>query len=212
MNSTHSCAFPLICPPPPESTDETHEGKEKHSTAGCGVPNCISYWIIPLCVSTWNRKLGMFQNRSDVMNRLFGLSPPNQSPLAVMKLIYAHDCFDVFMSATASGTSVSERGRACTCVCSSSSGLLKACWETCQCRSGRGKSPKCTEEPGPHPPPPLVPPPVLLSSYFLQHSFRKTRLHNRSYIFFTSKKSQMFSASCHFLLHVRVEISKFSVD
>lgn len=44
------------------------------------------------------------------------------------------------------------KARACPHVCGSSSGLLKACWEACHCKSGKGKSPKCTEERTHHPP------------------------------------------------------------
>ena len=41
----------------------------------------------------------------------------------------------------------------CVCAfCSSSSGLLKACWDACHSESGDRKSPKCTEERTHHPP------------------------------------------------------------
>lgn len=92
----------------------------------------------------------------------------------------------MFKSANASGTSVRVRADcACMRVCGSSSGLLKACWEACHCKSGKGKSPKCTEERTHHPPlslsvslSPLLPRSLLLSlmliyttpllQYFLQ--------------------------------------------
>lgn len=71
----------------------------------------------------------------------------------IMKYIYVYDCFDVCSWVQRIWYKCeSACGWACVRVCGSSSGLLKACWEACHCKSGKGKSPKCTEERTHHPP------------------------------------------------------------
>lgn len=72
----------------------------------------------------------------------------------VVRYIYVHDRFDVCSWVQTHLVQVWDcvRGRVHVCVCGSSSGLLKACWEACHCKSGKGKSPKCTEERTHHPP------------------------------------------------------------
>lgn len=115
---------------------------------------------------------------SDVfLKNLFVLCLTSQSDSGqVMKYIYVHDCFDVCSWVQTHLVRVWEcvwvhahvRACVCVCVCGSSSGLLKACWEACHCKSGKGKSPKCTEERTHHPPlclsvflSPLLPPSLL---------------------------------------------------
>lgn len=77
----------------------------------------------------------------------------------VMKYINVYDCFDVCSWVQTHLVCVWESACGCACVrvCGSSSGLLKACWEACHCKSGKGKSPKCTEERTHHPPLSLSP-------------------------------------------------------
>lgn len=59
--------------------------------------------------------------------------------MCIIVLICVHECKRIWYE--------SARGCACVRVCGSSSGLLKACWEACHCKSGKRKSPKCTEDP-----------------------------------------------------------------
>lgn len=63
--------------------------------------------------------------------------------------------WSVIMGADSFGVSARWRRvcvRECARVCGSSSGQLKACWEACHRKSGKGSSPKCTEERAHHPP------------------------------------------------------------
>ena len=66
--------------------------------------------------------------------------------MCMIVLMCVHECKRIWYECE------SACGRACVRVCGSSSGLLKACWEACHCKSGKGKSPKCTEERTHHPP------------------------------------------------------------
>lgn len=72
------------------------------------------------------------------------------------------------------------KARACPHVCGSSSGLLKACWEACHCKSGKGKSPKCTEERTHHPPFYIYLSPFLFYSLTLSFFFSYWLVHSTS--------------------------------
>lgn len=97
-------------------------------------------------------------------------------------LMCVHECNRIWCKCE------SGHGCACMCVCGSSSGLLKACWEACHCKSGKRKSPKCTEEQTHHPP--------LCLSSFLHYSWSLIFSHT---LIYESPLSQSFLHCYNFL-------------